>query len=164
MCICWCIWFNLSQCFSLNATDQVSYPHKTKDNITVLHTWIFIFLDRTKEDNKNLDRIVEGIPRVQSQLIKFWSVQAEPKYLNLAILLYYSSSWCDSVLRSIHQPWTIAKFSQHLPLDKSPTTSGFFFTVLIFFSEIFLSYMGPNGTNHWSEGQLWQTIYPSSGT
>lgn len=123
------------------------------------HFNLYIFrqdIGRQQDSGRNCRR-----HSLSSILMKEISVWAEPKYLNLAILLYYPSSCCDSVLHSVHQAWTFAKFSQHLPLDKSSTTSVFFFTVLIFFSEIFLSYMGPTGTNHWSEGQLWQTIYPS---
>jgi len=98
MYICWCIWFNLSQGSSLNVTDQVSCPHKTKDNITVLNTWIFIFLDRTKEDNKNLDRIVEGIPWVQSQwnfICSSWTQIFEPYHT--FVLLIFMMWFCPAL-------------------------------------------------------------------
>ena len=36
---------NLSRCFSINVTDQVSYPYKTKDKIIVLYILNFVFLD-----------------------------------------------------------------------------------------------------------------------
>jgi hypothetical protein len=36
--------------FSINMSDQVSHPYKTKSNIIFLHILIFIFLDSKLED------------------------------------------------------------------------------------------------------------------
>ena len=44
------LWNNLSLCFTLNVSDQVSHPYKTTHKITVLYILIFIFLDSKRED------------------------------------------------------------------------------------------------------------------
>jgi hypothetical protein len=53
---------------SLNVRDRVSRPHKTRCNITVFNTLIFMFLDSTQEDKKILNCIVASIPGIQSAL------------------------------------------------------------------------------------------------
>jgi len=45
--------YTLSLRSSLNVSDQVSLPHKTKGKIIVLYIWIFIFSDIKLEDNRS---------------------------------------------------------------------------------------------------------------
>ena len=52
----------LNLCFSLNVTDQVSHPYKTKDNIIVLYILIFILLDSKLDDKIFCAECKQSIP------------------------------------------------------------------------------------------------------
>jgi hypothetical protein len=62
------IYFTLSPCSSLTVRGHVSHPHKTTGKIIFQYILKFVFLDSKQETKKILDRMVAGIPTLQSTL------------------------------------------------------------------------------------------------
>ena len=98
---------------SLNASDQVSHPYKTRGNIIVLYILIFIFLDNKLEDRRLCTQRQEAFPDFSlpliSSRIEFLCITVVPKYLNsprpfkgATISLHTVTSSCILISRHDH--------------------------------------------------------------
>jgi hypothetical protein len=80
--------YNLGLRFSLKVRHQVSYPHKTKGKIGVLHILILIFLDSRRDDRKFWTKWKEALPEINLVFIlswiKLWVVAVVPNILTLS--------------------------------------------------------------------------------
>jgi len=116
----------LSPCSSLNVSDQVSHPYKTKGKITFLYILIFIFLDTKLESRRFCTEWKQTFPVINpflnSSLMGFRFARDVPKYMNSSTIqrLYYLPLSCNFVLHAGFETWPHTSFSQHLLPDQTP--------------------------------------------
>ena len=105
---------------SLNVRDQVSHPYTTTGKITVLYTYMFIFLDIKPEDKSFCTKWYQAL-----RVFNEWNFDLLRLFPNIWMVplfqrIYYLSLCCDFVLRSGLKTWPCTYFSLHLLLDQSP--------------------------------------------
>ena len=95
---------------SLNVSDQVSHPYKTRDKIIYAYILIFIYLDCKLEDTRIFSEAEQAFPDCNLLLIsswmEFWFVTVIPRYTKSSILSPFPMIYYQYLLRFCPAFWS----------------------------------------------------------